>query len=196
MKNIGVFCGSSVGGRDLYGEKARNLGKLLVKNKLSLVYGSGNVGLMGILADSMLEEGGEVIGVIPQRLVDVEVAHQHISRTHIVATMSERKTLIEQLSDAFIIMPGGFGTLDEFFEMLTLGQLGMIKKPIGVFNIAGYYDKLFELFDHFIEERFIRPEHKDLFFVSDDENELIACLKTFEPKETNKWLENFKHTKF
>lgn len=196
MKNIGVFCGSSVGGRDLYGEKARQLGKLFVKNNFSLVYGSGNVGLMGILADSMLEEGGEVIGVIPQRLVDVEVAHKHISRTHIVATMSERKTLIEQLSDAFIIMPGGFGTLDEFFEMLTLGQLGMIKKPIGVFNIAGYYDKLFELFDHFIEERFIRPEHKELFFVSDDENELIACLKTFEPKETNKWLENFKHTKF
>lgn len=196
MKNIAVFCGSSVGGRDLYGEKARHLGKLFVKNKFSLVYGSGNVGLMGILADSMLEEGGEVIGVIPQRLVDVEVAHKHISRTHIVATMSERKTLIEQLSDAFIIMPGGFGTLDEFFEMLTLGQLGMIKKPIGVFNIAGYYDKLFELFDHFIEERFIRPEHKELFFVNDDENELITCLKNFEPKETNKWLENFKHTKF
>lgn len=196
MKNIGVFCGSSVGGRDVYGEKARQLGKLFVKNNFSLVYGSGNVGLMGIMADSMLEEGGEVIGVIPQRLVDVEVAHKHISRTHIVATMSERKTLIEQLSDAFIILPGGFGTLDEFFEMLTLGQLGMIKKPIGVFNIAGYYDKLFELFDHFIEERFIRPEHKELFFVSDDENELISCLKTFEPKETNKWLENFKHTKF
>ncbi|HNW70723.1 MAG TPA: TIGR00730 family Rossman fold protein [Bacteroidales bacterium] len=196
MKNIGVFCGSSIGGRDLYGEKARHLGKLFVKNNFSLVYGSGNVGLMGILADSMLEEGGEVIGVIPQRLVDVEVAHKHITRTHIVATMSERKTLIEQLSDAFIIMPGGFGTLDEFFEMLTLGQLGMIKKPIGVFNIGGYYNKLFELFDHFIEERFIRPEHKDLFFVSSDENELIDCLKTFEPKETNKWLENFKHTKF
>ena len=196
MKNIAVFCGSAIGGRSLYGEKARELGKLFVKNNFSLVYGSGNVGLMGILADSILEEDGEVIGVIPQRLVDVEVAHRHITRTHIVATMSERKMLIEQLSDAFIILPGGFGTLDEFFEMLTLGQLGIIKKPIGVFNIDGYFDKMFELFDHFVEERFIRPEHKELFFVSDDENQLIDRLKTFEPKETNKWLENFKHTKF
>ncbi|HNW90879.1 MAG TPA: TIGR00730 family Rossman fold protein [Bacteroidales bacterium] len=196
MKNIAVFCGSSVGGRKIYGEKARQLGKLFVKNDFSLVYGSGNVGLMGIMADSMLEENGEVIGVIPQRLVDVEVAHKHISRTHIVATMSERKMLIEELSDAFIVMPGGFGTLDELFEMLTLGQLGMIKKPIGIFNIDGYFNKMFEMMDHFIEERFIRPEHKELFFVSDDENELIELLKTFVPKETNKWLENFKHTKF
>jgi len=196
MKNIAVFCGSSAGGRPVYGEKARLLGKLFVKNGFSLVYGSGNVGLMGIMADSMLEEDGEVIGVIPQRLVDVEVAHKHISRTHIVATMSERKMLIEQLSDAFVILPGGMGTLDEFFEMLTLGQLGIIKKPIGVFNIEGYFDKMLTMLDYFIEERFMRPEHKELFFVSDDENELIECLKTFQPKETVKWLENFKHTKF
>ncbi|HNX07003.1 MAG TPA: TIGR00730 family Rossman fold protein [Bacteroidales bacterium] len=196
MKNIAVFCGSSAGSRPVYGEKARLLGKLFVKNGFSLVYGSGNVGLMGIMADSMLEEDGEVIGVIPQRLVDVEVAHKHISRTHIVATMSERKMLIEQLSDAFIILPGGMGTLDEFFEMLTLGQLGIIKKPIGVFNIEGYFDKMLSMLDYFIEERFMRPEHKELFFVSDDENELIERLKTFQPSETVKWLENFKHTKF
>ncbi|HPB24623.1 MAG TPA: TIGR00730 family Rossman fold protein, partial [Bacteroidales bacterium] len=115
---------------------------------------------------------------------------------HIVATMSERKMLIEQLSDAFIILPGGMGTLDEFFEMLTLGQLGIIKKPIGVFNIEGYFDKMIAMLDYFIEERFMRPEHKELFFVSDDEKELIERLKTFQPKETVKWLENFKHTKF
>jgi uncharacterized protein (TIGR00730 family) len=196
MKNIAVFCGSSSGCREVYGEKARKLGKLFVKNNFSLVYGSGNIGLMGILADSILEEKGEVIGVIPQRLVDVEVAHKHISRTHIVASMSERKTLIEQLSDAFIILPGGFGTLDEFFEMLTLNQLGIMKKPIGLFNICHYFDKLLELLDHFVEERFIRPEHKQLFFVSEDENELIERLKIFVPEETSKWLENFKHTKF
>lgn len=196
MKNIAVFCGSSAGNRGLYQEKARTLGKLFVKNNFSLIYGSGNVGLMGVLADSILEEGGEVIGVIPQRLVDVEVSHKHITKTHIVESMSERKTLIEKLSDAFIIMPGGFGTLDEFFEMLTLSQLGMMKKPIGVFNIDGYFDKLIELFDHFIAEQFIRPEHKELYFVSTDENELISRLETFEPKETAKWLENFKHTKF
>ncbi|HOY31340.1 MAG TPA: TIGR00730 family Rossman fold protein [Bacteroidales bacterium] len=196
MKNIAVFCGSSAGGRLIYTEKAKSMGKLFVKNNFSLVYGSGNIGLMGVLADSMLEEGGEVIGVIPQRLVDVEVAHKHITRTHIVASMSERKTLIEQLSDAFVILPGGFGTMDEFFEMLTLNQLGIMKKPIGVFNIDGYFDKMFELIDHFVEEHFIRQEHKELFFASNDETELIERLKTFTPKETIKWLENFKHTKF
>jgi len=196
MKNIAVFCGSSTGNRAVYTEKAHQLGKLFVENNFSLIYGSGNVGLMGVLADSMLEEGGEVIGVIPQRLVDVEVAHRHISKTHVVDSMSERKTLIEQLSDAFIILPGGFGTLDEFFEMLTLSQLGIIKKPIGIFNIDGYFDKLLELFEHFIAERFIREEHKELFFVSNDEHELIALLKTFKPRETIKWLENFKDAKF
>jgi uncharacterized protein (TIGR00730 family) len=196
MKNIAVFCGSASGNREIYKTKTHLLGKLFVENNFSLVYGSGNIGLMGILADSILEEKGTVIGVIPQRLVDVEVAHKHITQTHIVESMSERKTLIDKLSDAYLILPGGFGTLDEFFEMLTLNQLGIIKKPIGVFNIEGYYDKMFELIDHFVQERFIRLEHKDLFFVSDDENDLIEKLKTFVPTETHKWLENFKHTKF
>jgi uncharacterized protein (TIGR00730 family) len=196
MKNIAVFCGSASGNREIYRTKTHQLGKLFVQNDFSLVYGSGNVGLMGVLADSMLEEKGTVIGVIPQRLVDVEVAHKHITQTHIVESMSERKTLIDKLSDAYLILPGGFGTLDEFFEMLTLNQLGIIKKPIGVFNIEGYYDKMFELIDHFVQERFIRQEHKDLYFVSDDENDLIVKLKAFVPSETNKWLENFKNAKF
>ena len=196
MKNIAVFCGSASGNRDFYKTKTHQLGKLFVENDFSLVYGSGNVGLMGILADSILEEKGTVIGVIPQHLVDVEVAHNHITQTHVVESMSERKTLIDKLSDAYIILPGGFGTLDEFFEMLTLNQLGIIKKPIGVFNMEGYYDKMFELIDHFVQERFIREEHKELFFVSNDEYDLIAKLKTFVPTETHKWLENFKHNKF
>ena len=196
MKNIAVFCGSASGNREIYKTKTHQLGKLFVENDFSLVYGSGNVGLMGILADSILEEKGTVTGVIPQHLVDVEVAHKHINQTHVVESMSERKTLIDKLSDAYIILPGGFGTLDEFFEMLTLNQLGIIKKPIGVFNMEGYYDKMFELIDHFVQERFIRPEHKELFFVSNDEYDLIAKLKTFVPTETHKWLENFKHTKF
>ncbi|MEI6124027.1 MAG: TIGR00730 family Rossman fold protein [Bacteroidota bacterium] len=196
MKNIAVFCGSAIGNREIYRTKTHLLGKLFVENNFSMVYGSGNVGLMGVLADSMLEENGIVIGVIPQRLVDVKVSHKHITTTHIVDSMSERKMLIDKLSDAYLILPGGYGTLDELFEMLTLNQLGIIKKPIGIFNIDGYYDKMFELFDHFIQERFIRPEHKELFFVSNDENELISKLKTFTPKETQKWLEDFKHTKF
>jgi uncharacterized protein (TIGR00730 family) len=196
MKNIAVFCGSAIGNREIYTTKTHQLGKLFVQNDFSLIYGSGNVGLMGVLADSMLEEDGKVIGVIPQRLVDVEVAHKHITKTHIVESMSDRKTLINELSDAFLILPGGFGTLDEFFEMLTLNQLGIIKKPIGVFNIDGYYNKMFELIDHFIQERFIRPEHKELFFVSDDENDLVEKIKTFVPAETQKWLENYKHNKF
>ncbi len=196
MKNIAVFCGSAVGNRAIYRTKTHLLGKLFVENDFSLIYGSGNVGLMGVLADSMLEENGTVIGVIPQHLVDVEVAHKHISQTHIVDSMSERKMLIDKLSDGYLILPGGYGTLDELFEMLTLNQLGIIKKPIGIFNIDGYYNKMFELLDHFVAERFIRSEHKELFFVSEDENELIAKLKTFEPKETRKWLEDFKDTKF
>ena len=196
MKNIAVFCGSAVGNRAIYTSKTHLLGKLFVENDFSLIYGSGNVGLMGVLADSMLEENGHVIGVITQHLLDVEVAHKHISQTHIVDSMSERKMLIDKLSDGYLILPGGYGTLDELFEMLTLNQLGIIKKPIGIFNIDGYYNKMFELLDHFVAERFIRPEHKELFFVSEDENELIAKLKTFEPKETRKWLEDFKDTKF
>ncbi|MCK9611332.1 MAG: TIGR00730 family Rossman fold protein [Bacteroidales bacterium] len=196
MKNIAVFCGSAMGGKDVYREKAYLLGKLFAKNGLTLIYGAGNIGLMGVIADSVLEEKGKVTGVIPRRLVDVEVAHRNLSTMHVVESMSERKTLIYELSDAFLILPGGYGTLDEFFEMLTLSQLGISKKPIGIFNIEGYFDKLLELFDHFIAERFIRPEHKQLFFVSDDETELIARLMTFEPPETTKWLENFKHTKF
>ncbi len=196
MKNIAVFCGSAVGNRAIYKTKTHLLGKLFVENDFSLIYGSGNVGLMGVLADSMLEENGTVIGVITQHLLDVEVAHKHISQTHIVDSMSERKMLIDKLSDGYLILPGGYGTLDELFEMLTLNQLGIIKKPIGIFNIDGYYNKMFELLDHFVAERFIRPEHKELFFVSEDENELIAKLKTFEPKETRKWLENYKDTGF
>ena len=196
MKNIAVFCGSAVGNRAIYKTKTHLLGKLFVENDFSLIYGSGNVGLMGVLADSMLEENGHVIGVITQHLLDVEVAHKHISQTHIVDSMSERKMLIDKLSDGYLILPGGYGTLDELFEMLTLNQLGIIKKPIGIFNIDGYYNKMFELLDHFVAERFIRPEHKELFFVSEDENELIAKLKTFEVKETRKWLEDFKDTKF
>ncbi len=196
MKNIAVFCGSAVGNRAIYKTKTHLLGKLFVENDFSLIYGSGNVGLMGVLADSMLEGNGTVIGVIPQHLVDVEVAHKHISQTHVVDSMSERKMLIDKLSDGYLILPGGYGTLDELFEMLTLNQLGIIKKPIGIFNIDGYYNKMFELLDHFVAERFIRPEHKELFFVSEDENELIAKLKTFEPKETRKWLEDFKDKGF
>lgn len=196
MKNIAVFCGSSVGGRPVYREKAYNLGKLLVSNNYHMVYGSGNVGLMGVIADSILEEHGTVIGVIPQRLVDVEVAHKYISKTYVVETMSERKSLINELSDAYLILPGGYGTLDELFEMLTLNQLGMIKKPIGIFNIQGYYNKLIDLISHFAEERFIREEHRHLFFTADDEYSLIEQLKSFNPVETVKWLENYKNTGF
>lgn len=196
MKNIAVFCGSAKGGKEIYAQKAYELGKLFVKNNFSMVYGSGNVGLMGVIADSMIEENGHVIGVITQHLVDVEVAHKHISETHIVQTMSERKTLINELSDAFLILPGGFGTLDELFEMLTLNQLNLIKKPIGIFNIDGYYDKLYELLEHFVAEKFIRKEHLDLFFFESEEGKIIEQLREFRPTETAKWLENYKHTGF
>lgn len=194
--NIGVFCGSASGADKIYTEKAMGLGKIMAQKGHTMIYGAGNVGLMGAIADSMLQYQGKVIGVIPKKLVEVEVAHKGISETHIVSNMSERKVLIASLSEAFVVMPGGFGTLDEFFEMLTLNQLGMSRKPIAIFNVNNYFNKLIELIDHFVSEKFIRYEHRDLFFTCEDEHLLIEKLSSFIPVETSKWLENYKNTGF
>lgn len=196
MKEIAVFCGSACGAHPAYAEKAQELGTLMAQRGYGLVYGAGNVGLMGVLADAALSAGGKVTGVIPQRLVDVEVCHTKLTDTHVVESMSERKVLIEKLSDAFIILPGGYGTLDEFFEMLTLTQLSVIKKPIGILNVRGYFDKMFEMIEHFSNERFIRPVHRDLFFSSTQPGELLETLSRFMPAETSKWLVDFKINKY
>jgi len=187
MRRVCVFCGSNVGTRREYAEAARVLAAVLVESKLGIVYGGGNVGLMGILADAALERGGEVIGVIPQTLVDKEVAHRGVTELMVVGTMHERKARMNDLSDAFIALPGGFGTLDEFFEVLTWSQLGFHGKPCALLNVAGYYDPMLAMLDHAVAERFLRPAHHDLVITDSEPSRLLRRLSAFVPSTKAKW---------
>ena len=194
MKSICVFCGSNNGFNEIYAEKAEIFGKLLAGNNITLVYGGGNIGLMGIIADASLSYNGEVVGVITQKLKDIEVAHTGLSKMHIVETMSERKLMMEQFSDAFVILPGGYGTLDEMFEMITLNQLSIIKKPIGVLNVNGFFNPLITLIDNSIKEGFIKADHKKLFVIEENEEILLEKLLGFDHVDTTKWLDSFKNS--
>ena len=176
MKRVCVFCGSNAGMRAEYGIAAKGLAAVLARRGLGLVYGGGNVGLMGVLADSMLREDGEVIGVIPQSLVAREVAHRGITELRIVDTMHQRKALMNELSDAFVALPGGFGTLDDFFEILTWSQLGIHGKAIGLLNVAGYYDHLLAMLDHAVAEGLLRPAHRGLVLADTDADLLVQRL--------------------
>ena len=187
MKRICVFCGSNAGARSEYAEAARALATILAERKLGIVYGGGNVGLMGVLADAALARGGEVIGVIPQKLVDKEVAHRGVTELRIVETMHERKALMNDLSDAFLALPGGFGTLDEFFEVLTWAQLGFHGKPCALLNVAGYYDGMLAMLDHAVTERFLRPAHRELVIADTDPLRLLQRLSAFVPAPKGKW---------
>jgi uncharacterized protein (TIGR00730 family) len=172
-----VFCGSSPGNRPSYAAAAASLARCLVANGIGIVYGGGKVGLMGALADAALAEGGEVIGVIPRALVEREIAHRGLSDLRIVGSMHERKALMADLSDAFIAMPGGYGTLDEFCEILTWTQLGLIAKPCGVLNVDGYFDRLLDLFDHAVAEQFVKPKHRDMIVTDDNAHALVDRLR-------------------
>ena len=185
MKRVCVFCGSNAGIRPEYGIAAQGLASVLARRGLGLVYGGGNVGLMGLLADSMLEAGGEVIGVIPQTLVAKEVAHRGVTALRIVDTMHQRKALMNELSDAFIALPGGFGTLDEFFEILTWSQLGIHGKPSGLLNVSGFYDSLLAMLDHAVNERFLRPAHRELVIADIDADSLVQRLLSFSPVQAD-----------
>jgi len=187
MKRICVFCGSNAGARSEYAEAARALATVLAERKLGIVYGGGNVGLMGVLADAALARGGEVIGVIPQKLVDKEVAHHGVTELRIVETMHERKALMNDLSDAFLALPGGFGTLDEFFEVLTWSQLGFHGKPCALLNVAGYYDGMLAMLDHAVTERFLRPAHRELVIADTDPLRLLQRLSAFVPAPKGRW---------
>jgi len=187
MKRVCVFCGSNPGVREDYRNSAQALARALAGRGLGLVYGGGNVGLMGMLADSMLQAGGEVIGVIPRSLVAKEVAHHGVTELRIVDTMHERKALMNDLSDAFIALPGGFGTLDELFEILTWSQLGIHGKPSGLLNVAGYYDRLLAMLDHAVAEGFLRPAHRDLVIADSDVDALLLRLAAFVPVPVGKW---------
>jgi uncharacterized protein (TIGR00730 family) len=176
MKRVCVFCGSATGLREEYRNSAQELARALSGRGIALVYGGGNVGLMGILADAMLHAGGAVIGVIPRALVAREVAHRGVTELRVVDTMHQRKAMMNDLSDAFIALPGGFGTLEEFFEILTWSQLGMHDKPCGLLNVSGYFDRLLSMLDHAVEERFVRPPHRQLVIAETDADAMLRRL--------------------
>jgi len=192
MKSVCVFCGSSVGKRAEYILKARSLGKLIAERELTLVYGGGNIGLMREVADSAIENGGEVIGVMPRHIVDKEIAHQQITKLHVVGSMHERKAMMAELSDAFIALPGGFGTIDELFEIMTWNQLEIISKPTGLLNIEGYFDHLMGFIQHAVYEKFVRPEHQGNLIVETDEKNLLDRLGQFRPLKAEKWIDRLK----
>lgn len=189
MKRICVFCGSNKGVRAEYVSAAQAMGQALVKRNIGLVYGGGNVGLMGVIADAMLAEGGEVIGVIPQGLVAREVAHQNLTEQRIVSTMHERKALMAELSDAFIAMPGGMGTFDEFCEILTWAQLGIHQKPCGILNVENYFTPLLTMFDHAMNEGFLRDTHRALVIEAREPDALLNALELYQPQYAEKWLD-------
>ena len=181
MSRICVFCASTHGNRPEYGEVTRAFGRRLVARGHSLVYGGGNVGLMGVVADAVLEAGGEVTGVIPHALMAREIGHGGVTRLHVVDSMHERKAAMTAAADAFIAMPGGFGTMDELFEAITWGQLGIHRKPIGLYNVAGYFDPILAWIDLAVKEGFVRPQHRQLLVVSDDPSLLIERLARHQP---------------
>ncbi|MEO6137677.1 MAG: TIGR00730 family Rossman fold protein [Luteimonas sp.] len=181
MKSICVYCGSSAGNKPLYAERAATLGRRLAREGLTLVYGGGNVGLMGVLADAALTANGEVIGVIPHQLVGWEVAHPGLGRLEVVDTMHERKARMFELSDGFIALPGGFGTLDEMFEMLTWRQLGLGDKPCAFLDVDGYYEPLIEMMDRMVAEGFLRAEHRRDLWHGEDMDVLMDWMGTRGP---------------
>jgi uncharacterized protein (TIGR00730 family) len=191
---ICVFCGSSSGTSPAYAEAARLVGKALVRHELGLVYGGGRVGLLGILADAVLGAGGRVIGVIPESLATREVAHDGLTELHVVSGMHERKALMATLSSAFLTLPGGIGTFEEFFEILSWGALGIHQKPIGILNVAGYFDPLIALLDHGIDQKFIRRTFLHSLFISDQPDPLIRDLLAYVPPPTSPRLITFEET--
>jgi len=181
-----------MGYKRVYRDAAYNLGALLGQQKIDLIYGGASVGLMRVLADSAMEHGGKAIGVMPQHLIDKEVAHKGIDAFHVVKDMSERKQLMVSLSEAFIALPGGFGTLDEVAEVLTLNQLRLSDKPLGLLNINGYFDHLLHYFDQGVSEGFIREEHRNNVIVSFECKALLSKLRQYKPVEMGKWLDDIK----
>lgn len=191
MTRLAVYCGSSPGADPAYAAAARALGREMAARGIGLVFGGGHVGLMGAIADAVLEAGGEVIGVIPEALRDKELAHQGCTELHVVSTMHERKSLMADYAKGFIAMPGGFGTFDEIFEMLTWGQLGYHTRPCGFLNVAGYYDALFAFLDSCVEARFVTRVHREMIIAATDPAELLDRMAEFEPPDQAKWLDRF-----
>ena len=188
IRRLAVFCGSNPGARPDYVEAARALGRLLAQRGIGIVYGGSNVGLMAALADAMTDEFGDIIGVIPRMLVEREVANKALTDLRIVDSMHQRKAMMAELADGFIALPGGIGTLEEFFETWTWGQLGMHAKPCGLLNVAGYFDPLLEFLDHAVAERFVRDAHRAMVVVESEPAALLSRFESYEPPRVVKWL--------
>jgi uncharacterized protein (TIGR00730 family) len=189
IRSLCVFCGSSVGSKPAFIGAAIALGKVLAERRIRLVYGGGRVGLMGAVADAVLHNGGEVVGVIPQHLVDREVAHQSLTELRVVQSMHERKALMADLSDGFVALPGGLGTLEEFFEVWTWGQLGLHRKPYALLNVNGFYDPLVQFIDQLVEQRFVKPEHRRMLIVESDVAMLPVRLSEHRTPAVDKWID-------
>jgi len=190
LRQLCVFCGSSPGTNPRHREMARQLGQTLAAKEIRLVYGGGGIGLMGALADATLAAGGQVIGVIPSGLATKEVAHPHLTELRIVRTMHERKARMADLADAFLALPGGMGTFDELFEIITWAQLGIHRKPIGLLNIDHYFDPLIEMVEHAVREGFVSPHHRGLIIIAESVDEWFARLADFQPLTTStSWIE-------
>lgn len=188
IRRIAVFCGSNIGARPEYVAATKSLGRALASRGIGLVYGGSNVGLMAVIADEMLDELGDVIGVIPKALVDREVANTALADLRIVGSMHERKAMMAELADAFIALPGGIGTLEEFFEMWTWAQLGMHRKPCALFNAAGYYDALLEFLDRSVAEKFVRAVHRQMVIVEGEAETLLDRIAAYEAPQVVKWV--------
>ena len=189
MNRICVFAGSNSGARGEYAAAAKALGRALAQAKLGLVYGGARVGLMGALADAALSGGGHVIGVIPEALVAKEVAHRSLSELRVVKSMHERKAMMADLADGFVALPGGWGTVEEFFEILTWGQLGFHRKPCGLLNVHGYFDQLLSFVEHSVEEGFVRSEQRAMILESDSPDELLEAMAAYKAPVVSKWIE-------
>lgn len=192
MKSICVFCGSNVGSDAAFTDSAIQLGKLLAAKNISLVYGAGNVGLMGVIADACLEAEGEVIGVIPNFLMAKEVGHTGINELILTDTMHERKKIMADRSDGFIAMPGGMGTMDEVCEILTWAQLGLHSHPVGILNVNGYYDSLLSFFDEMVEKKFLHQKNRDMVISHHDPVELLKLMEAYQPPNVEKWIDRSK----
>lgn len=188
MKRVSVFCGSSIGADAAYTAAAEELGRLLAREGIGLVYGGGNVGLMGKLATAAMEAGGNVTGVIPKFLLEKEIGKLDIQDLRVVGSMHERKALMAEISDGFIAMPGGFGTFEEFCEILTWGQLGLHQKPFGLLNVAGFYDHFITFVDHAVSRQFIKPRHRGLLLTAEKPESLLAQMRAWKPDVTPKWI--------
>jgi uncharacterized protein (TIGR00730 family) len=189
IQSICVFCGASVGTHPVYREAAAALGRTLANQGIRLVYGGGAVGLMGVVADAALAAGGEVIGIIPRSLKEAEVGHAGLSRLEVVEGMHARKARMAELSDAFVALPGGLGTLEELFEVWTWGQLGYHRKPLGLLDVNGFYDKLAHFLDHLVDEGFVRAAHRQMLQRSESPDGLLQALRAWQPTVAPKWSE-------